>query len=213
MFITFEGPEGSGKSTQARLLADRLRAAGHDVLLTREPGGTALGDQIRTLLLDHVHGEMHAVTEALLFAADRAQHVHERMRPHLEQGGVVLCDRFADSTFAYQGYGLGQDLHMLRALTTIATGGLHPDLTLLLDLSVDVGLQRKRQAQHAEEWNRLDARELAFHRRVRHGYDALVAAEPQRWRVFDAQQPVNTLGEQIWLQVARRLSTHGKDTP
>jgi len=213
MFITFEGPEGSGKSTQARMLAERLHAVGCVVLLTREPGGTAIGDQIRTLLLDHGHGEMHATTEALLFAADRAQHVHERIRPHLEQGGVVLCDRFADSTWAYQGYGLGQDLEMLRRLTAIATGGLSPDLTLLLDLPVDVGLQRKRQAQHAAEWNRLDARELAFHRRVRNGYHALAAADPQRWLVFDAQQPVTTLADQIWTQVALRRPIHGKDTP
>ncbi len=213
MFITLEGPEGSGKSTQARMLTERLRAAGCDVLLTREPGGTALGDQIRALLLDHGHGDMHAATEALLFAADRAQHVHERMRPHLEEGGVVLCDRFADSTFAYQGYGLGQDLEILRTLTAIATGGLQPDLTLLLDLPVDVGLRRKRQAQHDEEWNRLDARELAFHQRVRDGYHALAAAEPRRWLVFDAQQPVAIVVEQIWAQVAPRLSIHIQDTP
>jgi dTMP kinase len=213
MFITLEGPEGSGKSTQARMLTERLRAAGCDVLLTREPGGTALGDQIRALLLDHGHGDMHAATEALLFAADRAQHVHERMHPHLVQGGVVLCDRFADSTFAYQGYGLGQDLEMLRTLTMIATGGLQPDLTLLLDLPVDAGLQRKRQAQQHEEWNRLDARECAFHQRVRDGYHALVAAEPRRWLVFDAQQPVAILAEQIWAQVAPQLSIKGKDTP
>ena len=213
MFITLEGPEGSGKSTQARMLTERLRTAGCDVLLTREPGGTALGDQIRALLLDHGHGDMHAATEALLFAADRAQHVHERMHPHLTQGGVVVCDRFADSTFAYQGYGLGQDLEMLRTLTMIATGGLQPDLTLLLDLPVDVGLRRKRQAQHDEEWNRLDARELAFHQRVRDGYHALAAAEPRRWRVFDAQQPVAILAQQIWAQVAPRLSIHIQDTP
>jgi dTMP kinase len=206
MFITFEGPEGSGKSTQARLLADRLRAAGDDVLLTREPGGTPLGDQIRALLLDHEHGEMHATTEALLFAAARAQHVHERIRPQLARGGIVLCDRFADSTLAYQGYGLDQDLEMLRTLTALATGGTQPDLTLLLDLPVDVGLQRKRHEAQANEWNRLDARELAFHQRVRGGYHVLAAAEPRRWTTFDADQPVAALAGQIWLAIAPRLA-------
>ena len=206
MFITFEGPEGSGKSTQARLLAERLQALGCDVLLTREPGGTPLGDQIRSLLLGHEHGEMHATTEALLFAAARAQHVHERIRPQLARGGVVLCDRFADSTLAYQGYGLQQNLRMLRTLTAIATGGTQPDLTLLLDLPVDAGLQRKRQEAQAGEWNRLDARELAFHGRVRDGYQALAASEPRRWLKFDADQPVAALAEQIWLVIAPRLA-------
>ncbi len=206
MFITFEGPEGSGKSTQARLLAERLRASGHDVLLTREPGGTPLGDQIRALLLGHAHGEMHATTEALLFAAARAQHVRECIRPQLARGGVVLCDRFADSTLAYQGYGLGQDLPMLHTLAAIATDGTQPDLTLLLDLPVDAGLWRKRQETQAGEWNRLDARELVFHRRVRDGYHALAAAEPRRWITFDAEQPVAALANHIWLAIAPRLA-------
>lgn len=211
MFITLEGPEGSGKSTQARMLAEHLRADGCAVLLTREPGGTDIGDQIRTLLLDHPHGDMQAITEALLFAAARAQHVHERIQPHLAQGGVVVCDRFADSTFAYQGYGLGQDLPMLRTLTAIATGGLLPEVTLLLDLPVEAGLERKRHGGQHAEWNRLDARELAFHQRVRDGYHALVATEPQRWHMFDAAQPAATLAEQIWASVAPRLSLPKED--
>jgi dTMP kinase len=206
MFITFEGPEGSGKSTQARLLAERMRAAGCSVLLTREPGGTPLGDQIRVLLLSHEYGEMHATTEALLFAAARAQHVRARIQPQLARGGVVLCDRFADSTLAYQGYGLGQDLQMLHALTAIATGGTQPELTLLLDLPVDVGLQRKRQEAQASEWNRLDARALAFHRRVRSGYHTLAAAEPRRWIKLDADQSVAALADQIWVAIAPRLA-------
>lgn len=207
MFITFEGPEGSGKSTQAKLLAERLRAYGQAVLLTREPGGTPISDRIRALLLDHHHGEMRPVTEALLFAASRAQHVAERVRPYLAAGGIVLCDRFTDSTFAYQGYGLEQDLDMLRALTDIATGGLYPDLTVYLDLPVEAGLARKRSKpdQLAIEWNRLDARELAFHQRVREGYHALIAMDPERWAIFDAQQPVNVLAERIWQHVAMRL--------
>ncbi len=204
MFITFEGPEGSGKSTQARILAERLRGCALDVLLTREPGGTTISDQIRSMLLDHRHGEMEPVTEALLFAASRAQHVAECIRPHLDRGDIVLCDRFADSTFAYQGYGLGQNVQMLRVLTEIATGGLLPNITVYLDLPVEVGLARKRMGldELAGEWNRLDARELAFHQRVRDGYYALIAEEPERWYVFDAQQPINILAEQIWQRVA-----------
>jgi dTMP kinase len=207
MFITFEGPEGSGKSTQAHLLAERLCNHAQTVVLTREPGGTTIGDLIRSLVLDHHHSEMHPLTEALLFAAARAQHVAQRIRPQLDAGGIVLCDRFADSTLAYQGYGLGQDLDTLCMLTEIATSGLRPDLTMYLDLPVNLGLARKRSGLHELEWNRLDARELAFHQRVRDGYHALMAAEPQRWVAFDAQQSIDTLAEQIWQCVAVRLGS------
>lgn len=190
LFITFEGPEGSGKTTQIALLASRLTAKGYDVLATREPGGTAIGDRVRALLLDAAHHEMQAVTEVLLFSAARAQHVYQVIRPHLARGGVVLCDRYADSTLAYQGYGRQLDLPTLRIITAFATGGLWPDLTIYLDLPVELGLQRKRGG-HAEEWNRMEQQTLEFHARVRAGYLEMARAERHRWLVVDAAQPVD----------------------
>ncbi len=184
MFITFEGIDGSGKSTQAKLLYAYLREAGYDVLLTREPGGTPIGDQIRAVLLDNMaNTTMHPSTELLLFCASRAQLVNEVIQPHLARGGVVLCDRYADSTLAYQGYGHGLNLKTLRQLLTFATGGLKPDVTVYLDLDPVEGLARRRKARlfNSEEWNRLDDMELAFHRRVYAGYEALIAEAPRRW--------------------------------
>ena len=147
VFITFEGPEGSGKSTQARLLYERLQGLGYPAILTREPGGTRIGEMIRRILVDLRHTEMAPTTETLLFSAARAQLVSELVRPYLNTGGIVLCDRYADSTFAYQGYGLGRDLDELQAITALATGGLMPDLTFYLDLDVEAGLRRKRAAR------------------------------------------------------------------
>jgi dTMP kinase len=226
LFITFEGPDGSGKSTQVRRLYERLEAAGYPVIRTKEPGGTPISDMIRRILLDFQLGEMDAVTETLLFAAARAQHVSELIRPFLSQGGIVVCDRYADSTYAYQGYGLGRDLDELRVITRLATGGLMPDVTIYLDLPVDEGLERKRNALASPlsppgdvaavpEWNRLDAREIAFHQRVRQGYLALIAAEPERWLRFDAHLDRDTLANVIWERVepylARRASSKGVD--
>jgi len=182
LFITFEGPEGSGKSTQAEALYRYLREKGHPVLLTREPGGTPIGEQIRHVLLSPQNREMLPLTEALLFSASRAQIVGQLIRPHLERGYIVLCDRYADSTLAYQGYGQGLSLRMLKAITRFATGGLVPDLTVYLDLEVEEGLRRKEGG----ELDRLDRKETAFHKRVRRGYLRLAAAEPQRWLVLDA---------------------------
>ena len=145
LFVTFEGPEGSGKSTQARLLYERLHGRDYPVILVREPGGTRISDLIRRIVLDLQHTEMAPTTETLLFAASRAQLVSEVVRPYLEQGGIVLCDRYADSTYAYQGYGLGRDLEELRTITAAATGGLLPDITVYLDLSADEGLERKHR--------------------------------------------------------------------
>ncbi len=190
LFITFEGPEGSGKTTHSRLLAQWLRQQGHAVLATREPGGTVIGDRVRAILLDAAHAEMQPRTEILLFSAARAQIVAEVIRPQLAQGGVVLCDRYAESTLAYQGYGRQLDLEALRLITAFATGGLRPDLILCLDLPVEVGLLRKRAG---EEWNRMEQETLAFHSRVRQGYLTMAAAEPERWRVLDATLPVETL--------------------
>jgi len=146
VFITFEGPEGSGKTTQIRRLAEHLRSADHDVLLIREPGGTPIGDQIRAVLHDIANTAMVSEAEILLFSASRAQLVGQLIRPALAQGTIVLCDRFADSTLAYQGYGRGLDLDALRQITEFATGGLSPDLTLYLDIPVEKGLDRKRRA-------------------------------------------------------------------
>ncbi|MFN3372575.1 MAG: dTMP kinase [Chloroflexus sp.] len=214
LFITFEGPEGAGKSTQARRLYERLQAAGYPVILTREPGGTRIGELIRRILIDLRHTEMAPTTETLLFSAARAQLVSELIRPYLATGGIVVCDRYADSTFAYQGYGLGRDLDELRAITAVATGGLKPDLTFYLQIDVEVGLQRKRAGRERletssgqpVEWNRLDARDLAYHQRVAQGFAKLMAQEPERWYALDADQPVEELAEQIWQAVTPRLA-------
>lgn len=202
LFVTFEGPEGSGKTTQIRLLAAWLQERGQAVLATREPGGTRIGDAIRALLLDPAHTEMCAEAEILLFSAARAQIVNQVIRPHLDAGGVVLCDRFADSTFAYQGYGRRLDLQILRQITAFATGGLTPDLTVCLDLPVMEGLRRKQQGVSGE-WNRMEREVLEFHERVRQGFLDLAAAEPARWLVLDALLPVERIQEAI----RRRLAT------
>lgn len=195
MFITFEGPEGSGKSTQIRLLGDTLRQAGFTVVATREPGGTTIGDQIRAVLHDIANTAMAPTAELLLYSASRAQLVEEIVRPALAEGNVVLCDRFADSSMAYQGYGRGLDREVLNNLTAIATGGLVPDLTLLLDLEVTHGLARRRE--EGEEMNRLDLEALTFHERVRHGYHSLAMAEPSRWVTIDADQHVALVAADI----------------
>lgn len=200
-FITFEGPEGGGKTTQIRLLAQWLAARGHAVLATREPGGTRIGDAVRGILLNPEHVEMRPEAEILLYSAARAQIVGEIIRPHLDGGGVVVCDRFADSTLAYQGYGRQLDLTALRRITAFATGGLTPDLTVCLDLTVEEGLRRKQNGDLAE-WNRIEREQLAFHERVRQGYLALAAAEPQRWLVVDAAQPVEVVQERVRARVA-----------
>ena len=202
MFITLEGTEGCGKTSQVAPLAEYLRQQGWNVLTTREPGGTPIGEQIRTVLHSLENTEMHARTEILLFQAARAQHVEQVIRPHLAAGGLVICDRYADSTLAYQGYGRQQPLEPLRALVDYATGGLKPDLTLWLDLDVEVGLRRRAKGG---EWNRLDALEVAFYQRVRQGYFELVQAEPQRWLIVDADQPQAEVQQALRAAVVSRL--------
>jgi len=177
-----------------RLLAAHLRALGLDVLQTREPGGTAISDQIRQVLTDLSNTPMHPRTEILLFSASRAQLCHEVIRPHLQAGGTVLSDRFFDSTFAYQGYGHRLDLDALRAITAFATGGLIPDVTFLLDIPAEEGLLRRKQ--HGG-WNRLDAYNLEFHQRVRQGYLALAQAEPQRWVTIEGRQSVEVIQQEL----------------
>ncbi len=203
MFITFEGPEGSGKSTQIRLLAEFMRARGLSVEVVREPGGTPIGDQVRHVLHDTANTAMSPEAEVLLYSASRAQLVSQRIRPSLAAGRIVLCDRYADSTMAYQGYGRGLDLGMLAALTEIATGGLKPDLTLLLDLDVSAGLSRRRV--RGEEMNRLDLEAVAFHERVREGYRLLANADPERWVRIQADRPVDVVAADIREAVLARL--------
>jgi thymidylate kinase len=207
-FITFEGPDGSGKSTQIQGLAEYLQGLGQTVLLTREPGGTEIGEKIRDLLHDLRHREMQPRAEILLYSAARAQLVGQRIRPALESGGTVLCDRYADSTLAYQGYGHGLDLEIMRLITSFATQGLRPDLTLLFDLEPAQGLKR-RQADGVE-WNRLDDYDLAFHQRVRQGYYELAQADPGRWVTLDATLGRQKLQEEVRRVVAERLEVRSQ---
>jgi dTMP kinase len=186
MFITLEGPDGSGKTSHMHPLAEWLEGLGYRVHTAREPGGTLISEQIRNILHDLKNTEMHPHTETLLYQAARAQIVEEVLRPKLAEGWIVLCDRYADSTLAYQGYGHQQDLEDVRSLVRYATGGLVPDLTLLLDVDVETGLSRRQK--NGEEWNRLDAYQIEFHRRVREGYLDLAKQEPGRWVLVNASQ-------------------------
>ncbi|MBE0703555.1 MAG: dTMP kinase [Afipia sp.] len=196
MFITFEGPEGSGKTTQYKRIIEAMQAAGYDVVATREPGGTSIAEQIRDILLNRLDNtEMVGRAEALLFSASRAQHVDELIRPALAEGKTVLCDRFYDSTLAYQGYGHGLDVVQLKQITTFATDGLKPDLTIYLDCPPEVGLKRK--VSNHVEWNRLDDMDLNFHRRVYEGFKALIEEEPERWVIIDATQEPDHVYSQI----------------
>lgn len=201
-FITLEGPDGGGKSTQAKRLVDHLQAQGHEVLLTREPGGTEIGDQIRQVIMSLENKSMSPEAEFLLFSASRAQVVQELIEPQLERGGIVVCDRFYDSSLAYQGYGHELDLELLRTITGFVSGGLVPDLTFLLDLTSELGLERRK---HDGRWNRLDNYDLAFHERVREGYHRLAELDPDRWVQIDAAQTEDEIQEQIRETVARRL--------
>lgn len=203
MFITFEGPEGSGKTSQMQLLSAFLAGQGFSVCPTREPGGTDIGNQVREILTRMDNNAMHPRTEILLFLAARAQLVEQLIRPNLRQGTLVLCDRYADSTLAYQGFGHGVDLDLLRGLLSFATGNLWPDLTLLLDIESEKGLGRKRKGG---EWNRLDAYELAFHQRVRQGYLDLAKREPERWVIVDASQPFDDVQSELQRVILKRIT-------
>jgi len=208
MFITLEGPDGSGKTTQVPLLAEAIREAGYDLVVTREPGGTEIGDQVRQVIMDLQNRQMKPTTEILLFQASRAQLVREIIIPSLEAGQVVLCDRYADSTLAYQGYGHQTDLEKLKQIVDFATGGLKPDLTLYLDIDAEEGL--KRRSGPEDEWNRLDDYELAFHRRVREGYHEMIAAEPGRWVVIDGGRTVEEVQKDLRRVVLERLGEKRK---
>lgn len=210
MFITLEGPDGSGKTSQIGPLAEYLRQGGYQVITTREPGGTSIGEQVRAVLNRLENKAMHPRSETLLFLAARAQLVEEVIRPVLARGEIVLCDRYADSTLAYQGYGHGNALDTLRALLDFATGGLWPDLTLLLDVDAETGLGRRKSGG---DWNRLDAYELAFHQRVRAGYLELAAGQPARWVVINAARPAEEIQADIRQVVDQRLQAWAAAQP
>ncbi|MEO8354644.1 MAG: dTMP kinase [Chloroflexota bacterium] len=202
MFITLEGPEGSGKTSHIPHLVEYLREKGYSVFPTREPGGTSIGEQVREVIHDLKNEEMHARTETLLYQAARAQIVEQVIKPRLAEGGIVISDRYYDSTIAYQGYGHQQDLEQVRALVKYATGGLTPDLTVLLDVDVEEGLRRKKKDN---EWNRLDAYKVEFHQRVRAGYLEMVRQEPARWVVVDAGQMWDRVQEELRKAIVGKL--------
>lgn len=203
LFITFEGTDGSGKTTQLRRLSERLRAARLDVLETVEPGGTPIGQQIRRILLDNANQELDRRAEMLLYFASRAQNVHQWILPHLAKGGVVLCDRFTDSTLAYQGGGRGLGDETVLALHRIACGTLQPHITIYLDIDLEAGLARAKAGR--EKLDRMDAQSLEFHRSVRATYLRLAAAEPDRFRVIDAAPDADTVERSIWSVVEPAL--------
>jgi dTMP kinase len=203
MFITLEGPDGSGKTSHMQPLAEWLEGQGYRVHTAREPGGTLISEQIRNIIHDLKNTEMHPHTETLLYQAARAQIVEQVLRPKLAEGWIVLCDRYADSTLAYQGYGHRQNLDEVRALVRYATGGLVPDLSLLLDVDVETGLSRRQKS--GGEWNRLDAYQLEFHQRVREGYLELAKQEPGRWVRVDASQPWEAVQEALRKAILKQV--------
>jgi dTMP kinase len=201
LFITFEGEEGSGKSYQAEELRIWLSTQGIPVILTHEPGGTELGEKISDLVKWAQEADISPMTELLLFNASRAQHVKEVIRPALNEGKVVICDRFDDSTTAYQSFGRDLDLEMVKKINTTATGGLQPDLTILLDISVEDGLARKS----GEKLDRFEKENLEFHKKVREGYLKLADEEPDRWLVIDAMQSREEISEIIQDRIKKLL--------
>ncbi|MCS7056652.1 MAG: dTMP kinase [Thermoflexales bacterium] len=204
MFISFEGLDGSGKTTQIQRLAVWLRTHHQRVLTLREPGGTKIGDAIRAILHDRSNAEMDARTELMLYCASRAQLVAEQVQPHLQSGVIVLSDRFADSTLAYQGYGRGLDLNFLRSLLDFVTHGIKPDLTLYFDVDPERALQRRLSS--GAEINRMDVEAIEFHRRVREGYHQLIAQDPQRWQLIDASVSADQVAAQVKEIVKARLN-------
>lgn len=207
MFITFEGPEGSGKSTQIRRVGEWFQAQGRECVVTKEPGGTPISDRIRAILLDSAAAGMDAMTELLLYAASRRQHTVEVIRPALARGVVVFCDRYTDATLAYQGYGRLLDLDRLKTLNQWATDGLLPDLTLLFDIDEATGLARAhaRNAQMTVDEGRFEAEDLRFHRRVREGYLAMAAAEPKRFVTIDASGSIDDVFARTMTILRERL--------
>ena len=206
LFITFEGGEGSGKTAQARALHRRLARLDIPVVLTHEPGGTPLGSRIARSLKWVLEVDISPLSELLLFNASRAQLVDEVIRPELAGGKVVICDRYTDSTVAYQGYGRGLDMEIVRKINDVATGGLLPDLTVLLDIPVEEGFARKGVSAR----DRFEEEDISFHQRVREGYLRLAEAEPERWLVIDATQSRKRIAGFIWERVSRLLDDAGE---
>ena len=202
LFLSFEGIEGTGKTTQAQLLSERLTNEGHDVILTFEPGGTVIGSRIREILLLPEHLEMSAITELLLYNAARSQHLAEKILPAIKDGKIIITDRFSDSTVAYQCYARGIDMSLIMSLDRLATGGLQPDLTILFDLAAETGLARNRGAKKTD---RIELEDIAFHRRVREGYLAIAKADPDRVSIVDASLPVAEVHARVWEIVSKRL--------
>jgi dTMP kinase len=207
MFITFEGPDGSGKTTQIQKIVRMLTGEGFDVVVTREPGGTEISNQVREILMNMKNKSMFPRTEILLFCSARAQLVEELIRPALAAGKIVVSDRYADSTLAYQGFGHGIDQLVLRQLLNFTTGNLWPDLTLLLDISPEKGLQRR--LSNKVEWNRMDDYQLAFHQRVRDGYLTLAKEYRDRWEVIDADRDGEIIQTEIIQLIHNRLNKKG----
>jgi len=200
LFITFEGGEGCGKSTQSRLLLKKLEQQNVPVVLTHEPGGTVLGNELRKTLKRRRDSSISPQAELFLLAASRAQLVTEVIRPALKEGKVVLCDRFTHSTMVYQGYGRGLDFTAIQMVNNMATRNLNPDLIILLDISPEQGLARKQSLK-----DRFELEDLSFHRRVREGYVKMAAAEPDRWLAIDASLPKGKIAEIIWDRVSQLL--------
>lgn len=203
MFITFEGGEGCGKTTQGRALYRRLKKERVPVILTHEPGDTALGARVRRFLKQENDADIRPEAELFLFLASRAQSVKEIIRPNLEKGLTVICDRFAESTLAYQGYAMGLDIPFINAANTFATGGLRPDLIILLDIEPELGLRRKMSSRPGSKYDRFDTREIAFHRKVREGYLEMARSEPDRWFIVGAGKSRQDVREAIWDRVSR----------
>ena len=202
IFISFEGIEGTGKTTQAKLLSDYLRGRGHSTVLTEEPGGTPIGLRIREVLLKVEHKEMHPVTELLLYNASRCQHINEIILPAVNAGKAVITDRFSDSTLAYQGYGRGLDKALIKTLDMITTGGLKPDLTILLDIDVETGLKRNRSAGKID---RLELEDISFHKKVQSGYLDLAAKEPGRVKIIKAGGGIDEIHNAVVREVNKFL--------
>ncbi|MEW9702429.1 dTMP kinase [Paenibacillus sp. SI8] len=213
IFITFEGPDGAGKTTQLRRLAEAFRQNGHDVVVTREPGGTTISDKIRSIILDPVHQEMVDQAEVLLYAASRAQHVHELILPALKANRIVLCDRFIDASIAYQAYGLGADVETVRAINRFASSGLQATRTYILDVPVEVSLARLHQRASstnaaADQLDRIEQKNREYHSRVRAGFHQIAAEHPDRVRVIDANRSEDQIAGDILTDCNRLLEEH-----